>query len=265
MKRIILILFVLINTVMAYDTHEEIDAVKVNDVLMILLDKSYPTCKYSFQKNQPMEFEFLVNDSTIEQCNEVIVTEEIITETATGQIITPAVKKMECIQIVDESCAATLPVLQEKLDELKTKAHNDLAYKIILDAKKLEAKNLYSEMKYYYHRAADRTALPNISNPDLWVKKNCEDVKTHEDADDCLNKLKIVNDKVIEVKAEIAAEEAAKNECNINVEAIQNFDLETFENYKFESADGVAEMKTKHNQSINMMKNMARIMKCRIK
>ena len=216
MKKLILILFLVTTNVFAYQTHEEIDAITVNKVLRQLLADVYPECKYKVDEPNPYEFEFLIN---------VLETEE---------------------------CAATLPKLTAILDLYKTNQHAILTYRTVLNAKKLEAKTLFLGFKDIYHSVAQRAGLPNIPNPAAWVRDNCDRVNTHEKVDACLVQLNTVNGKVAEVKAEFAAIEAAKNECDIDVATVQSFNV-----------NSIDEMNT--TQLKNVIKVIATIIKCRIK
>ena len=215
-KLITVLLFLVVTNSFAYRTYEEINAIKVNDVLFRLLFTVYPDCKFKIKKDKPSEFEFLINVNGT------------------------------------KACAATLPKLTARLDLYKTNQHAILTYRTILNEKKLEAKNLFKTIRPYYHAASKKAGLKNIPNPMAWVRDNCARVSIHEKIDICIVKLNLINDKVAEVVAEYAAQAAKVSACDLNITAIQNFDIDTVNTMT------TAQLK-------NFIKYMAKIIKCRIK
>lgn len=196
MKKLILITLLISLNCFASRTHDEINALKVNDVVWDLLHRAYPDCKFSVKKDfdyeNPVTFADIIND------------------------------------LETEECAATLPTLETELVKYKTEAHTDLTYREVLATKKAEAKTLYGNVKQHYHSAASKAGLQHVSNPAAWYRDNCKQVNTHELIDACLSKLTLVKNKIPEIEAEIAAIEQEETDCKNYRKIISNASLEQF-------------------------------------
>lgn len=175
------------------NTHEEINAVEVNDVLFELLKASYPVCEYKIEDGKPIEFENLIN--------------------VTG----------------NPDCEPKLNKLENELKKFKDKKNDELTYKEDLKTKKETAKTLFLATREYFHQAIGKTPIPHIPNPEAWLRDNCERVNTQEEVDSFISKLQQINDKVTEVLSEIEEENQKIAENNVTKQAIKNFDINTID------------------------------------
>lgn len=199
-------------------THQEIDDMTIWSNPRFFTQEAYPECKYVFLN--------------------------LDTETPTLDFAVYEEDKPEC--------KPEMSVVVAKLDEFKIQYHKDETYREELVAKKLEAKSLFLQVRPHFHLALKKTGLKHVSNPDAWIRDNCRRAKTHEKVDICINKFQSLVNQLPIIQAEIDTENKAKSQCNINVTAVQNFNVNTI--------DGMNTAQLK-----NVIKNMAKIIKCRIK
>lgn len=117
-----------------HETHDEVNALTINDVLPRLLTGAYPDCTYSVTENSPWEFEFLIND-----------------------LGTP-------------ECAATIPTLEAKLVEYKAYWNDIITQRELFQAKVVEVKAAYLPLRKCFHRLQQLAGKPHISNPDAYIR-----------------------------------------------------------------------------------------------
>jgi len=191
MRAILILIFLWSTCAFSYNTHEQIDALTIRDKLFDLLHSAYPGCEYKLKKYEGnYDFSDLIN--------------------VTG---TP-------------ECAATVNTLKNELDKLKVKLHSELDERIAIKSCKQDIKIRYLAIRPMFSRLSQLASLPNIVNPDAYIRDKLKKVETSTACLAFANKLVPYEAKVAEYNQEIADEEIQKDLLNAAKTILKNADCD---------------------------------------
>jgi len=184
MKLLILLLISL--NLFAYETHEEVDALQLDNFLTTVCWRLLPDC------NCKVEGENIYDNLSVDEtCNK-----------------------------------PTLQSMETEFTVYKNELKAEIDYRNILRQKKAEAETKWQNVKTDFHRLLQLASLPNIPNPAAYYRDHCRRASTHEKIDLCITKLTALENKIADLQAENQAKEDARNYCIEKKDLIKNINPE---------------------------------------
>ncbi len=189
MKKLIVTILCLVSLqTYAYNTHEEIDALSLDDLNVFWM------CVYKVNKPYNCSYNY-----------------DVVSQSAT-----PYRTSMEIVQPSDPECVVpAVTVLNNKLANYKLDLHAELTERLAYASCKADAKARFESMRHRFHRLRKLAGLTHKANPAAWFRdiwkvkttsEQCETWKT--------NQLAPMEAQVTTAEAEDAAEQITKNEVH---------------------------------------------------